>query len=86
MIVERLKQSRPDDWVSLYFDCDEEFTPARFKRFIRLRKRRPEVSKYFRAFSVADPKSFLPLQAADLLAWQTRKELMGKVGGYESYA
>ncbi|HLX86540.1 MAG TPA: DUF3800 domain-containing protein [Terriglobales bacterium] len=83
-IVERLKMSRPDDWVSLYYDCDEEFTPARFKRFIGLRKRRPEVGKYFRAFSIADPKSFLPLQAADLLAWQTRKELMRKLGGHES--
>lgn len=84
MIVERLKVSRPDDWVSLYYDCDEQFTPARFQRFIGLRKRRPEVAKYLRAFSIADPKSFLPLQAADVLAWQTRKELMRKLGGYES--
>ncbi len=84
MITDRMKISRPDDWISLYFDCDEGFTPARFKKYIGLRNREPDVSRYFRAFSIADPKSFLPLQAADLLAWETRKDLMRKLGGFES--
>ena len=84
MITERLKLVRPDDWVVLYYDCDEGFTPARFQRFIGLRKRNPEVKEYFRGFSIADPKSFLPLQAADLLARKTRKDLMRKLGGHES--
>ncbi|HTV65608.1 MAG TPA: hypothetical protein VMD98_08390, partial [Bryocella sp.] len=28
MITERMKIARPDDWISLYFDSDEGFTPA----------------------------------------------------------
>jgi hypothetical protein len=84
MIVERFKIARPDDWAVLYYDCDQGFTPARFQRFIRLRQHDPEVAKYFRGFSIVDPKSFLPLQAADLLAWQTRKDLMRKLGGHDS--
>jgi Protein of unknown function (DUF3800) len=83
-VAGRMKSSRPDDWVSLFYDCDEGFTPARFKKFIGLRKRNEEVNHYFRSFSIADPKTFLPLQAADLLAWETRKDLIRKIGGYES--
>jgi hypothetical protein len=84
MIVERFKIARPADWAVLYYDCDEQFTPARFQRFIGLRKRDPEVKQYFHGFNIAEPKSFLPLQAADLLAWQTRKDLMRKLDGHES--
>lgn len=84
LIADRMKIARPDDWISLYYDCDEGFTPSRFQKFIGLRKREPDVDHYFRSFSIAEPKSFLPLQAADLLAWEARRELLRKIGGYES--
>lgn len=84
MVVERMKIARPRDFVSIYFDCDKEFTPARFQRFIGVREHDPHARKYFQCFSIAEPKAFCPLQAADLLAWETRKDLMRKVGGYDS--
>lgn len=84
MIVERMKIARPNDFVSVYFDCDKAFTPARFQRFIGIRDHDPEARRYFQSFSIAEPRVYSPLQAADLLAWQSRKELMRRLGGYES--
>jgi len=84
MIVERMKIVRPNDYVSVFFDCDKGFTPARFQKFIGFRDHDPEAKRYFQSFSIAEPKLYLPLQAADLLAWETRKELIRKLGGLES--
>jgi hypothetical protein len=84
MIVERMKIARPRDFISVMFDCDRGFTPARFRRFLGVRDKDPEALLYFQSFGIAEPKVYLPLQAADLLAWQTRKELMRRLGGYES--
>jgi hypothetical protein len=36
------------------------------------------------SITFADMKTYLPLQAADILAWESRKELLQKAGGYES--
>jgi hypothetical protein len=72
MIVERMKTSVPRDFVSVYFDCDRNFTPTRFQRFIGIRDRDPE------------PKVYIPLQAADLLAWESRKDVLRRIGGFES--
>ena len=84
MVAERVKISAPRDVVAITFDCDINFTPARFKRFLAVRQQNPSANEIFQSFSISEPKVFLPLQAADLLAWQTRKELMRKLQGYES--
>lgn len=84
LVNERIKRSFPNDQVSIMLDCDRNFTPDRFARFIDLRDGIPEVNAILQAFSVGEPKTFLPLQAADLLAWQTRKHLLRQMGGYEA--
>lgn len=84
MVGNRMKISCPDDFAAICFDCDTNYTPARFQRFLGVREYDPDARKLFRSFAVADPKTHLPLQAADFLAWETRKELLRKMGGYES--
>jgi hypothetical protein len=84
MVIERLKAARENDFVTVYFDCDKNFAPSRFQKFLGLREHSEDAKRYLKSFCVADPQSFLPLQAADLLAWQTRKDLMRRLGGYDS--
>jgi hypothetical protein len=84
MIVERMKVSAPRDFVSVHFDCDRNFTPARFQRFIGIRDRDPDAKLYLQSFTIADPRVYIPLQAADLLAWESRKDVLRRMGGFES--
>ena len=84
LIVERMKLARPNDYVAVHFDCDKAFSPSRFQRFIGVRDRDPEARRYLQTFTIAEPKLYFPLQAADLLAWESRKELMRRLGGFES--
>lgn len=84
MLVERMKISLPRDVVSVCFDCDLGFSAGRFRKFVGIRESSSEANRYLQSFSIAEPKAYLGLQAADLLAWETRKELMRKLGGFES--
>jgi hypothetical protein len=84
MVIERLKAARENDFVTVYFDCDKNFTPSRFQKFLGLRDHAEDAKRYLKAFCIGEPKTFLPLQAADLLAWETRKDLMRRLGGYDS--
>jgi hypothetical protein len=84
IIVERLKKSLSDESVSIMFDCDEGFTPPRFKRYLAIRHRFPEDKKYLNAFGVGEPSAYIPLQAADFLAWETRTHLLRQIKGFDS--
>jgi hypothetical protein len=83
-IVERVKRANSDESLTVMFDCDRASTSARFQRFIALRDSYPEAAQYLSAFTIGEPKRFMGLQAADFLAWETRKELLRKMGGFES--
>ncbi|MFZ0802203.1 MAG: DUF3800 domain-containing protein [Terriglobales bacterium] len=83
-IVDRLKIAGPADHVSIHFDSDQHYTPARFKRFSEVKERDEVARAYLSSISFCDPKKFRPLQAADLLAWETRKDLVQRTGGFES--
>jgi hypothetical protein len=77
----RMPKSCPDDHASLIFDDDEGFTPVRFQRFLQIRKRDSDAKNILGLFAIADPKSYIPLQAADFLAWETQKDQLRKMGG-----
>jgi hypothetical protein len=84
LIVNRMKVSAPNDYVSIMFDCDRNYTPARFQQYIRVREKVPDAAKFLTAFTIGEPRTFLPLQAADLLAWETRRDLIRKSQGFVS--
>jgi hypothetical protein len=84
MMVNRVKISVPHERIAVMFDCDEGFTPARFQRFLGLRRRHPVDGQYLISFGVGEPKAYLALQAADFLAWETRTHLMRQIKGLQS--
>jgi hypothetical protein len=83
-VKDRIKLVRPRDFISIKFDCDQEFSPTRFRRFSAAKEHDEELRWYLGEISFSDPKIYAPLQAADLLAWETRKQLVQKLGGYNS--
>ncbi len=84
MLIDRLKAAAPRDFLSLYFDTDPEFGAARLKLFDHLRGKDPDARRYLLSLTFADTSLFTGLQAADMLAWETRKELVQKAGGFTS--
>lgn len=75
LVVDRVRVAAPRDTVALIFDCDLNFASSRFNRFISVRRRFLEAAKHLEAFTIAEPRRYLQLQAADLLAWETRKAM-----------
>jgi len=85
LLIERLKKSAPDERISILFDCDKQFAPVRFQRYITARENIEDAARYLCGFTIGEPRVFLPLQAADLLAWSVRKDIIRRLGGnYES--
>lgn len=84
LVFDRMKVSAPRDQASIMFDCDREYTPARFQRYIRVRDKIEGAANVLVAFTIGEPRAFLPLQAADLLAWETRSELVRRSKGLDS--
>jgi hypothetical protein len=83
-VIARMKIARPRDFVAVHFDCDKTFAPARFQRFLWARDKEPEGRYYLQTFCISEPRQFLPLQAADLLAWETRKHLIRTIAGHDA--
>lgn len=69
------------DAISIVFDRDFEYARRRIGLIADLSKLYPEVHDRVAQISFADSEHFNPLQAADLLAWETRRQLVNKSGG-----
>jgi Protein of unknown function (DUF3800) len=67
--------------LGIFFDQDFEFARRRITLIEELRKRSPDLRNALAQVTFADAELFYPLQAADLLAWETRRHLINRVGG-----
>lgn len=74
------------DGLSVVFDRDFEFARRRLGLFEELSRLYPEIYANVAQVSFADSAHFCPLQAADLLAWETRRQLVNQSGGKPSTA
>jgi hypothetical protein len=72
--------------LTIIFDQDFAFAPKRLKLFAELKKYYEPIRTRVAQVSFADMRTFYPLQAADMLAWETRRELVNRSGGRESNA
>jgi Protein of unknown function (DUF3800) len=74
---QRLEMEHSDDIVDFIFDTQEELGEKAVGYWMAMREFFPEkYRKYIPNEPVhRDEKIFLPLQAADLIAWQTRRRL-----------
>ena len=84
LVVERMKKSAPREWLNVHFDSNPEFGAQRLRLFDDIRRTDKDAQWLIPSITFADMKTYLPLQAADILAWESRKELLQKAGGYES--
>jgi hypothetical protein len=84
LVTDRMQVAAPRDTVALTFDCDMTFSPKRFQRFIHIRNNFLPAKKHLEGFTIAEPKRYLQLQAADLLAWETRKAMERNTKGLKA--
>lgn len=83
-VVDRMDEAKEQESVALIFDRDMEFSRPRLGLFEHLLKGDRRVGARIASIAFADSKRFVQLQAADLLAWETRKELINRAGKSES--
>jgi hypothetical protein len=67
----------------LVFDRDPEFSSNRINLFNHSIQRDSRARRLLASIMFADPNVYPGLQCADLLAWETRKDLMQKAGGFK---
>jgi hypothetical protein len=70
--------------ITIVFDQDFEFARRRLRLFEELRKQYEPIRERVVQVSFADSRTFYPLQAADMLAWETRRQLVNAAGGKQS--
>jgi hypothetical protein len=83
-VIEQMHDAGIDDTLALVFDTDPDFGPNRFNLFCALMGHDPRATRRLSSITFGHPVYYPGLQAADLLVWETRKELMQKREGYRS--
>jgi hypothetical protein len=83
-VVEHLHNAGIDESIALVFDTDPEFGINRFNLFCALMGHDQRAARRLTSITFGHPEHYPGLQAADLLAWETRKELMQKREGHQS--
>lgn len=81
-IMDRLNEAGfLNEPLSVTFDQDFEFARRRLTLIDETRKRVPQIRRHLVQLSFANSQHFYPLQAADLLAWETRRHLANMIDG-----
>jgi Protein of unknown function (DUF3800) len=83
-VIDRLSSAQAEDSVALVFDRDPEFSSNRINLFNALLTHRAAARKLLCSITFADSWRYPGLQCADILAWETRKEMMQRLGGHQS--
>jgi hypothetical protein len=77
-VVERLELAAEPETIQIFFDRDMEYARPRLRFFDQILKMDRIAAGRIAALSFGDAKLYLPLQAADVLAWETRKQLIAR--------
>jgi hypothetical protein len=83
-VVDRLELAADPEAIQIFFDRDMEYARQRLRFFDQILKMDRLSSVRISALSFADSKWYLPLQAADVLAWETRKQLIARADKTQS--
>jgi hypothetical protein len=75
-IIDRMDLAQEREDIALVFDRDLAYAKPRITLFEHILKGDRRASAQIASISFSDARRYLPLQAADLLAWETRVELM----------
>jgi hypothetical protein len=82
LIIKLKKKWGTKSTVSMAFDYTEDFSQICLKSLARLRMQSAEVKETFTAITFANSNEFPPLQAADMLAYGTKRLLRDAAPGY----
>src|ERR1700730_6317379 len=83
-IVDRLHAAQLEGEVAILFDRDPEFAANRMNIFSSVLQHDRLANELLASITFAKPHRYPGLQCADLLAWETRKELVQRDAGYKS--
>lgn len=83
LIRETLATVRMDEANTLVFDDSDEFSVP-YHGIVRELRKQPEYKKIIGSVCFADDEIYNPLQAADVLAWESTKDLAQQLGGFAS--
>jgi hypothetical protein len=83
-IVDRLHEVGVRDELALVFDTDPEFGSNRFRIFSDLLGHDRRAAERLTSITFGRPEWYPGLQCADMLVWETRKELIQRAGGHKS--
>jgi hypothetical protein len=67
--------------MAMFFDQDFDYARRRLTLFKHITNRYSDLRESLTVLSFADARYHYPLQAADLLAWETRRHLINLVEG-----
>jgi hypothetical protein len=74
-IVDRQESADDSQYVAIYVDRDVAYSGARLQQFNKIKARDKRADRFVQ-ITFADAAKVAPLQAADLLAWETRLHLL----------
>jgi hypothetical protein len=77
-VVDRLELAQEPEPIQVFFDRDMEYARPRLRFFDHILKFDRRAAERVAALSFADSQWYSPLQAADMLAWETRKHLIAR--------
>jgi hypothetical protein len=80
-VMDRVFLVKPNEPIALVFDRDYEFAARRINLLRHFHNHYPEIAINVASVSFANSALYLPLQAADLLAWETRRHLINAING-----
>lgn len=83
-VIKRMHEVGNDQSIALVFDTDPEYGAARFNLFCALMGHDQRAAKRLSSITFGHPAEYPGLQCADILAWETRRELMHGDGGGKS--
>jgi hypothetical protein len=78
-VIDRMIKARVFEDLNVVFDQDRTACGPRMNRYFAAIDFDPHSREMLAAISFASAKKCLPLQAADLLAWETRRQLIQDV-------
>ncbi len=84
LVIDTARKAGVEFPMALIFDDSEEYSIKCYRLLSRLRQENAEVKSLIGSISFADDAIYYPLQAADVLAYESLKELKQKAGGYDS--
>jgi len=81
-VVDTLKVWNYVDPISVIFDAEDGFSVKCLEALIQLKKHRTEVRSLIGSIGFADDEIYYPIQAADMLAYATKRNLQGDPPAY----